>query len=177
MKTNLFVATLSLAALGASAGAFAADGTLTFEGVVSAKTCTLDAASANQTVVLPSVTTSDFAGAGSVAAAQPFSLRATGCDAGAVAAAVFATGNNVDPATGNLMNTVAGGTDAQIGIFQQDGSTRINLANFGDSASYTAVADGSNNVVLDFVAKYVAKNADTTAGQLRTSIQYTMSYQ
>ncbi|WP_374439272.1 fimbrial protein [Pseudomonas panipatensis] len=177
MKHTLLIAALSLAGLGASLNAMAADGTITFEGVVNAKTCTLDTTTSNQTVVLPAVTTTALTGVGSVAGAQPFSLKATGCDAGAVAAAVFADGNNVDPTDGNLNNTFANGTDAQIGIYRQDGTTKINLASFGDSATYTATADASNNIVLSYVAKYIAKNATTKAGLLKTNIQYTMSYQ
>ncbi len=177
LNKKLFLALSAVSAMAFSTTALASDGTITFEGIVNSKTCTLDTTTINKTVALPSVQSSAFSGAGTYAGSQAFSLTATGCDAGAVAAAVFATGGQVDAATGNLDNAFPGGTDAQVAVFQADGTTKIDLSNYGSSSTYTATADGSGNVKLDFVAKYAAKNATVTPGILKTSVQYDMFYQ
>jgi major type 1 subunit fimbrin (pilin) len=178
MKKNFYVSVLTVMALGLATNAFAADGTITFEGVVNDTTCTLDTNSQNMSVLLPSVTSTAFSGANTAASspAVKFSLTATGCDVGAVSASVlFATGGNVDSTNGNLNNNFAGGTDAQVRIYKADGTTPINLANYGESASNKGNIVGGN-ATIDFYANYFSKNAKPVAGVLKTSIQYSMQY-
>ncbi|SDI42341.1 major type 1 subunit fimbrin (pilin) [Pseudomonas delhiensis] len=180
MSKKLIAALASLSLAGLSGTALAADGTLTFEGVINSKTCILDPGSASQTVNLPPVRASEFQNAGQAVGEQTFSLKASGCDADAMVAAVFASGGNVDPATGNLNNTIptsAGGTDAQVALYQGDGSTKLDLSDPASSGGYQTQTDGSGNATLEFVAKYMSKNATTAAGVLKTNLQYTMSYQ
>ncbi|WP_261288944.1 fimbrial protein [Serratia fonticola] len=178
MKKNLLTAALFTMAFSLSAGALAADGTINFQGVVNSTTCTLDTGSQDLTVMLPSIKSSDFASANSAATSPTvkFSLKATGCEAGTVsAAAVFATGGNVDVTNGNLNNTYTDGTDAQVRIYMEDGTTPINLANFGESTNNVGTVNG-NDVTIDFHANYFSKNTTATPGLLRTSIQYSMQY-
>ena len=178
MKKNFYVSVMAVMVLGLAAHASAVDGTITFEGVVNDTTCTLDTNSQNMSVLLPSVTSTDFTGANTAAnsSAVKFSLNATGCDVGAVSASVlFATGGNVDSTNGNLNNSFAGGTDAQIRIYKADGTTPINLANYGESASNKGNIV-SGNATIDFYANYFSKNAKPSAGVLKTSIQYSMQY-
>ncbi|MEX2943649.1 fimbrial protein [Serratia fonticola] len=178
MEKNLYVGVLTAITLGFATSALAIDGTVTFEGIVNDTTCTLTTDSQNMAVLLPSVTSADFTGADAAATipAVKFSLSAAGCDAGAVSASVlFATGGNVDSTNGNLNNSVSGGTDAQIRIYKADGTTPINLANFGESASNIGNISGES-VSIDFYANYFSKNAKPTAGVLKTSIQYSMEY-
>lgn len=178
MKKNLLTVAFLAMGLSLSAGAFAADGTINFQGVVNNTTCTLETGSQDLTVMLPSIKSSDFAAANSAAnsPAVKFTLKATGCDVGTVnAAAIFSTGGNVDATNGNLNNTESNGTDAQVRIYMADGTTPINLANFGESASNVGTVNGSD-VSVDFYANYFSKNVTATSGLLRTSIQYSMQY-
>ncbi|WP_447880464.1 fimbrial protein [Serratia fonticola] len=179
MEKNLYVGVLTAITLGFATSALAtADGTITFEGIVNDTTCTLSTDSQNMVVPLPSVTSDNFTAANAAAniPAVKFSLNAAGCDVGAVSASVlFATGGSVDSTNGNLNNNVSGGTNAQVRIYKADGTTPINLANFGESASNIGnITD--NNVAIDFYANYFSKSAKPTAGVLRTSIQYSIQY-
>jgi len=179
MSKQLIAALACLSVAGLSGAATAADGTLTFEGLVNAKTCTLEPSSASQLVTLEPVNADLLQGAGTVAGSQTFTLKATNCDADAMVAAVFASGGNVDPATGNLNNTIpsaSGGTNAQVALFQSDGTTKIDLSDLSSSAGYQVQANGGE-ATLAFVARYAASNATTTPGVLKTNLQYTMSYQ
>ena len=179
MSKKLIAALACLSVAGLSGAATAADGTLTFEGLVNAKTCTLEPSSASQLVTLQPVNADLLQGAGTVAGSQTFTLKATNCEADAMVAAVFASGGNVDPATGNLNNTIPsanGGTNAQIALFRADGTTKIDLNDISSSGGYQAEAVGGE-ATLGFVAKYAASSATTTPGVLKTNLQYTMSYQ
>ncbi|MDF3931442.1 fimbrial protein [Pseudomonas citronellolis] len=177
MNKTLAAALACAAGLGLCASAQAADGTLTFEGVINARTCTLDPATSNQTISLSGVNTTDFTGVGTYAGSQPFTLKVSGCDTDAVVAALFATGGSVDPTNGNLNNAIADGTDAQIALFRADTDAKIDLASYGSSAEYTATTDANGDASLAFIARYAAKTATVKPGQLRTQLQYTMSYQ
>jgi major type 1 subunit fimbrin (pilin) len=178
MEKNLYLSVLTAVSLGFAANVAAVDGTITFEGVVNDTTCTLETDSKNMTVLLPSVTAANFTAANAAAniPAVKFSLNANGCDAGAVSASVlFATGGHVDSTNGNLNNSLSSGTDAQIRIYKADGTTPINLANYGESASNLGnIAD--DKVTIDFYANYFSKSNKPTAGVLKTSIQYSMKY-
>ncbi|OMQ21775.1 hypothetical protein BMI79_13770 [Serratia oryzae] len=180
VKMNVCVNSLIALGLSLSASAFAADGMISFEGIVNGKTCTLDSGSQNLTVTLPSVLTTTFSAAGTASSAAPtqFTLTASGCDVGTVsAAAVFSAGANVDSVTGNLKNTFAGGTNAQVRLYKKDGLTPINLANFGDSVTNTGTVDsGTGTVSVIFFANYFGAVAPVTPGLLKTSIQYSMQY-
>ena len=180
MSKKLIAALACLSVAGLSGAATAADGTLTFEGLVNAKTCTLEPSSASQLVTLQPVNADLLQGAGKVAGSQNFTLNTTGCDANAMVAAVFATGGNVDPATGNLNNTIPpanGGTNAQVALFRADGTTKIDLSDISSSGGYQVESGADGKASLGFVAKYAASSATTTPGVLKTNLQYTMSYQ
>ncbi|OMQ21778.1 fimbrial protein [Serratia oryzae] len=182
MGKYIYVSGVIALGLSLSTGVFAADGTVQFQGVVNAKTCTLDANSQNMTVLLPSVLSTSFPGANSysTAPATKFTLTATGCDPSLTsAAAIFSVGSSVDSTNGNLNNTIAttsGGTDAQVRLFKDAGqSSPINLANFGDSGSNTGSITGGVAKV-DFYANYFSKAVTAKPGLLKTSIQFSMQY-
>ena len=172
---KILLATLGASILILSANAMADGGQITFTGVVNEKTCTIDTASSNLTVLLPNVTTADFAGANSTAnSTVHFSIKATGCDADLTEAGVlFGLNQNVDMTTGNLKNTLQDGTNAQVRLFSKSGNT-INLANFADNIEYTAASN--NEVAMDFTAQYYTVDAIPTAGLLKTNIEYVVQY-
>ncbi len=78
MQKSLIAALLACAAL-APAAAFAADGTITINGAVTAQTCTINGGTPNFTVTLPKVSTSSLATAGTKAGATQFTIALTNC--------------------------------------------------------------------------------------------------
>src|SRR5690606_34859176 len=96
----LAVLLLTAAPLAASA----ADGTFTFNGKVTDKTCTISTPARNDfTLTLPTVSRSTLAAAGSVAGRTPFTINLTQCSAGDVAT-YFEPGATVDFNSGRLLN-------------------------------------------------------------------------
>nr|WP_242880400.1 fimbrial protein [Stenotrophomonas maltophilia] len=91
-KINL-IAALMLAA--APLAANAADGTITFNGKVTDKTCTISTPGGKDFAVnLPTVSKNTLATAGAVAGRTPFAINLTKCSAGNVA-----TSSRVRPST------------------------------------------------------------------------------
>ena len=100
-KINL-IAALMLAA--APLAANAADGTITFNGKVTDKTCTISTPGGKDfAVTLPTVSKNTLATAGAVAGRTPFAINLTKCSAGNVAT-YFEPGSTVDFNTGRLLN-------------------------------------------------------------------------
>src|SRR5690606_11398524 len=102
MRTINYFAVLMLAIVPLAANA--ADGTITFVGQVTDKTCTIATpGGVNQVVTLPTVSRATLGAAGATAGRTPFSINLTGCSAGDVAT-YFEPGATVDFATGRLVN-------------------------------------------------------------------------
>lgn len=172
---------LLLAALGTSTlilctNALASSGQITFTGAVNEKTCTIDTTSSNLTVLLPSVSTTDFNGANSVAGSSvPFSIKVSNCEAGLTQAGVlFGLNENVDITTGNLKNKLTDGTNAQVRLFSESGAA-INLANFADNMEYSST-NTNGEISMNFSAQYYSVDAQPTAGLLKTNIEYVVQY-
>ena len=133
--------TLSALVLTALFGANAhANNTITFLGEVSDQTCevAINGATANPTVLLPTVSTADLAVAGSVAGETPFTLSVSGCTIHATQALPIKTvfvGNSVT-AAGNLGNTGTA-TNVSLQILDAVGGNAVDLTG-------VATVDGLN---------------------------------
>ena len=158
----------------------AADGTITFNGLVTDKTCTIATpAGVNQTITLPTVSRATLAAAGATAGRTPFSINLSGCSAGDVAT-YFEPGATVDFATGRLLNqaaaTPAGNVQLQL-LGSNSQFLPVLAAGAGgtqaNSQWVTVAADGSAN--LGYFAEYYA-TAASTAGEVSSSVQYTIIY-
>ncbi len=178
-KFKLLAALTLASAAFASHSAFAADGTITFTGSVTANTCAIagnGASSKNFTVALPNVSNKTLAAAGDTAGRTPFSIALTGCtpNTGNVHT-FFEAGPTVDTASGNLINTSTGGAaNVQIGLLNADASA-IKAGATDASQNSKAVALAGGNATLQYIAQYVATGA-TTAGAVNSSVQYTIVY-
>ena len=174
-KINLF-AVLLLAA--APLAANAADGTISFTGKVTAKTCEINAGSSKDfTVPLPPVGTTALKAAGDVAGRTAFSINLTNCSAGKVAT-YFEPGATVDSSTGNLVNTLSGSTSAsnvQLQLLTANGSV-VKVSGTGtlQAGTWTDVAD-KGAAKLDYAAQYFA-TGQSTAGDVASSVKYTIIY-
>lgn len=168
MKMNKLLICMFLSS--ASFGAFAYDAQVNFSGEVIGQTCMINgSASAGTTdVVLDKISTSSLQKAGDWAGNKKFTLALTNCT-GATTTVKWEPMVNVDPATGALINTAAGGSNAQIRVLNDD-FTAIDLtADAGRS-----ITGPSGN--LDYYAQYYAKTAPVTAGQVSTYGYVTLTY-
>lgn len=184
-KTFLFTAIVGVFAA-AITPAFAGDGTISFTGKIEDVTCTVtggsgtDAGAQDFTVTLPTVQTTVLAADGQRAGAKPFSVviggsGESGCTDGKIAKLWWETAQspNIDSATGNLKNTAASGAgNVQVGL-SNSGGTPINLW-LNDNPSTATIA--SNTATLNYTAEYVATGGAATAGDVTSSVVYSVGY-
>jgi major type 1 subunit fimbrin (pilin) len=177
MKTKRIAAVLVFSALLPSISAYAADGTITFEGEIVAATCVATATSASATIQLPKVSVNALKTAGNTAGAQPFHIDLEHCGAnvtntiGAIfTAAQLFQGNSV-------ANTATNGAKhVGIAIFKENG-TQVNLG----QASVTGQAPDFQHInaekaSLNYVAKYIADGA-ATEGPVHSQVTFDLVYQ
>jgi len=152
----------------------AADGTINFVGRITDQACTIDPATANQTVTLGAVRTGAFGPAGSVAAPTRFGITLTSCPA-AVTTATLKFDGPTSTANSNLLalTPVTGVAEGvAIGIYEVDNS---NLIPVGSGAKTKTLASGANTTI-EFVAKYVSTAATVKAGTANSVSNFTVSY-
>ncbi|MEB7538539.1 fimbrial protein [Pantoea anthophila] len=172
MKKLRLIAT-TLAAVSICGTASAADGTVNFTGTIRDTACTVDTASANQTVNLGTVAATSFGSAGATASSTRFTINLTGCPAAVTSASIrfdgpLASGNS------NLLALSSGqtATNVGVGIYQQDSSTLIPVGRA--SAPVTLSSTGTN--ALNFIAKYVSTAAAVGAGSANAVATFTVAY-
>jgi major type 1 subunit fimbrin (pilin) len=171
-KTLLSTALVAVvAAIGFVPTAQAAGGTINISGKVLADTCVVKVNGNGATVVLPTVMTSALNAVGATTGATTFNVGLTGCDANTTSATMAFAGTNIDSATGNLKNTAALGSNAQIQLL--NGAAVINTST-NANAPVIAVASGAGSTSL--TAQYVAATAAATAGLVSTSVNFTLTY-
>jgi len=166
----------ALVGFGLSNLALAYDGTITFNGEVSSKTCTITSKQLNQEIPLPSVSQSSLA-PGENSGLNRFTIEVGSCTPGTKVMAQFEIADNVDPVTGVLMNRLQGAdaSNAMVQIFNKNGMP-INLA---DGTNNLQEVTGSNNdAELVFFAAYLAPAAEAIKpGAVMTQVAYSMSYE
>ena len=165
----------SALALG-SVAAHAADGTVTIKGMVTDQTCEVNANSKDITVTLPTVGVGSLGSAGTTAGRTPFTINLENCKAGDVSA-FFETGGNVDAASGRLNNT-GGASNVQVQLLNDSSVFIPVLANATQAPVTTkaTVASEGGSAALNYYAEYYATGV-ATAGDVATSVQYTINYQ
>lgn len=181
-QTKLFAALLLAGtALGAQC-AHAADGTITFNGKITAQTCTINgngSGGKNFTVTLPTVAASTLQAAASTAGRTPFSIALTDCTptSGNVHT-FFESGATTDLGTGNLIldsGPTPVATNVQIGLLNADAS--IIKAGFADAQQNSkAVALNNGAATLQYYAQYVS-TGNAGAGSANSSVMYTIAYE
>ncbi|RQH00578.1 fimbrial protein [Paraburkholderia dinghuensis] len=181
MKSNKFAvigAVFAAAAL-APAASWAADGTITIQGTITAQTCSIsgDGQGTDFTVMLPTVSTSALTIAGATAGRTPFNIALTNCspDSGTVST-YFEPGVTVNSSTGQLHNTNGDAQNVEVGLLNSD-ATQIMLGQAQASQNSESASISAGSATLNYYAQYVAVNGASTAGQVDTSVMYSMSYQ
>lgn len=172
MKKVLLIATI--AALFSTQYASAADGTIYFNGSITDTACTVDASSDNQTVVMGTVSTTAFHGAGSTSSPTRFTISLTTCPESASTAKVRFDGPTApgNPSILRLTNDAQAATGVGVAIYEDDSSTLIPVSTA--SAAKTLSSTGVNE--LAYVAKYMATGDDITAGDAKATASFTITY-
>ncbi|MCL7715580.1 fimbrial protein [Stenotrophomonas mori] len=160
--------------------ASAADGTITFNGKVTDKTCTISTPGGKDFAVnLPTVSQSALATAGAVAGRTPFAINLSQCSAGKVAT-YFEPGQTVDFNTGRLLNQASADAATNVQL-QLLGSNNQFLpikgagADLAQSNSQWVTVGDDGSADLDYYAEYYA-TAAATPGDVTSSVKYTIIY-
>jgi len=168
-----------LAGAGILAGAqvaLASDGTITFNGEITASTCDIvNSGGPDFTVQLPTVSTSTLNADGTTAGWTQFDIELANCTGSLTdVSAYFESGSNVDPVTGRLRNTlVSGAQNVQVALRDSNGAGNITIG--APSNQVVDVSGGSGT--LSYEAGYWATGAAATAGLVESSVTYSLVYQ
>ncbi|MDQ8024217.1 MAG: fimbrial protein [Moraxellaceae bacterium] len=182
---NKLLSLMALSGLAlASQSALASDGTITFNGEVTAQTCSINGAVAdgarNITVTMPKASQSSLAVLNSTAGETAFAIALTGCTpASGTVRTRFEPGSTVDQASGELITSGAGSTT----------SLRIQLLNSDRSVIVVGAPDASQNsiaqtipaggaVTLNYLARYKRASATPALGSgvVSSSVTYSLVY-
>lgn len=183
IKKTLLAAALASGVFGAQA--LAVDGTIYFEGKLTATTCdiTVDGQASPATVVLPEVNTSLLQNVGDTTADMGFSIElanCTGVTSTSTAAAFFENGSTVDTTTYNLLNTDEGVTDGatnvQLQLLDQQTSQPLQVGNTSQTANTTRVDMSSGAASLPYTVRYYAMGA-TTPGTVKSQVNFSIDYE
>ncbi len=192
-KNTLYKALISAFVIvgGLSANANAADGTINFNGTVTASACSAlvgaapagGSASTTATVNLPPVSADTLnVAAGTLAGHTAFTIQLTGCQAAGSLNSVRATFSTASPAAGD--NTVMGNTapsgaaDVAVAILTAQ-STPIHLNGgtlLDPGATLPAVAGAPGPITLNYLAAYKSLSTAVTPGPVTGVADYVISY-
>ena len=183
MMLRTLSAALAISAFVAAMPAFAADGTITFNGVIRGQTCTIsgNGQGSNFSVALPPISKSALANAGDFAGRTPFSIVLSNCTAAdpgstGTVATNFEPGPNVNLATGQLIvqaGTPNAASNVELTLLNSDLSK---IAVGGSASNSKAVAISNGGATLNYYVQYVAVNGAATPGTVTSTVQYTLVY-
>lgn len=171
MKKSLIA--LALVAGTLSTSAFADDGKINFYGLISDRTCTVVNNMTNPlAVIMGTVSSKAFSGAGSTASPTKFSIVLKDCPKSIRYAKV-----KFDGIADRNVNTILAlaqlpGTARGVGIQLMDKQNQV-VPLYTASSGY-ALQPGTNN--LDFTARYYATGRTVTAGLASATSNFTLNY-
>jgi major type 1 subunit fimbrin (pilin) len=182
MKRSLLSALVATVVGLTAAGAHAqGDGTITFNGALTATTCTINGngtSSKDFTVTLPTVSTSTLTAAGQTAGRVSYSVQLTGCTpvtASSKASVFYEAGATVDAATGLLRVDAGGAQNVALQLMNEDGSPiKAGYPLETQNSKYANLSSGA--ATLYYAVQYYAQGA-TTAGAANSSVVYSIDYQ
>ncbi|PJR59767.1 fimbrial protein [Raoultella sp. T31] len=193
-KNTLYKAIISAFVIvgGLSANANAADGTINFNGTVTASACSTlvgaapagGSASTTATVNLPPVSADTLnAAAGTLAGHTAFTIQLTGCQAAGSLNSVRATFSTASPAAGDntvMGNTVTSGGAADVAVaILTAQSTPIHLNGgtlLDPGATLPAAAGAPGPITLNYLAAYKSLSTAVTPGPVTGVADYVISY-
>ncbi|KPC54119.1 fimbrial protein [Amantichitinum ursilacus] len=177
MKSKL--ASLAILSVLASAGSFAADGTISIKGTISSQSCEVTGngtADTNFTVTLDPVMASSLSAAAATAGGKAFSISLNACTTttGNVYTA-FEQGPTVDVVTGQLKLDATGDAaeNVQLAIKNADRSV-VKLGNTGTGQGSKQVALTNGSAKMDYIVEYIA-TGKAKAGSANSSVMYSVT--
>ena len=159
LLATALVAVIAATAFAPTAQA-ANSGTITISGKVLSDTCTVSVNNGS-TVALPTVMTASLGTVGATAGTTPFTIALSGCDANTTSAAMSFSGANIDAGTGNLKNTVAGGSNVQVQLL--NGASVINASSGTNAPTITPLIFLLHVPSPDFIACFIPRILPTEA--------------
>ena len=160
-----------------AAGAHASDGTITFNGALTANTCTINGNGTSKkdfTVTLPTVSTSTLTAAGQTAGTTSYTIALTGCSGGSSASVFYEAGATVDASDGRLVVATGGATNVKLQLLNSDG-TQIKAGYSPDLQNSEPADITSGEATLSYQVQYYATGA-TGAGAANSSVVYSVDY-
>jgi major type 1 subunit fimbrin (pilin) len=165
-------------AVASSAFAQSTQTNVNFTGELTGNTCSIATGSLDQTVTLPTISTTTLAAAGDVAGSTPFNLQVINCSPGVSQVAAHFEMMNMDPVAINgiysLQNTATGAaaaTHVDVQLVDANGSP-VSLGRNG--AFFNVAGDGTANLV--YGGQYIA-TGKTTPGTVESVASLTLAYQ
>lgn len=179
MKIAVCAMALVISSAGASAADIVGQGTVTFNGKLIDETCTIDDTSKDIIVTLPTLSTKTLSAAGNEAGSTAFDIKVKDCPAAItkVAAHFEVLNSEYDSSTGNLINQLevddpdTSATKAQVRLYNTD-STQIRIGSTGAAFPVDATA---HTATMEYLGGYYA-TAQTTAGNVKAQVTYTLAY-
>ncbi|MET2851946.1 fimbrial protein [Vibrio owensii] len=192
-KVVLIKSLIASSILLVSTGSYAADGQITFNGKVTAASCTVTggatgggSASTNLNVTMPSITTGSIGtNAGDLAGMTAFTITLSDCKSQTTTAEKMrvAFSGQGDPANQYVLkNTAATGAAGGVGIqlLKEDGTSIIDInggSNKADETTLPISTATAESYVLNFNAAYVnVSGSAPTAGDVSATANYTIEY-
>lgn len=178
MKKLATTALSTVAVLAAlSTSAFATDGSITFEGLVTSDTCSVsvNGASSSTTVTLDPVAASTLASATKTSGAMPFTIALSQCNNPTGTVYAFFEPNAANVSENGRLNNVSG-TAANVTLqLKDEGGSVINIGNDDQKANPFTQTMVNGATTLNYSVEYFAEEA-VTPGTVLTSVTYAINY-
>ncbi|HCB1917218.1 TPA: fimbrial protein [Citrobacter braakii] len=145
---------------------------INLSGTVVASACTVDTNTVDQTVNFEQARAVDYPNIGDTSEWQDFELTLSACPASTTkVTALFSGEVDNDDAT-KFANTQGDASGMALQIM-----TRDHLTEISPGAVYQVSIDSSHNVVFPLSARMYTPTGQVTAGEFRTTVQLTFTYQ
>ena len=165
----------AFAGLVVSASATAADGTITFNGLITDNTCevSVNSSGANGTVMLPTIQASALPSVGSTAGTVPFNILLSNCAGTTLntASTFFEAGASVDSSTGRL-DTTGSADNVQLQLLN---SAHGVIAAGAITQNDVPVDISSGSGTLDYYVQYYATGA-VVPGTVTSMVNFSIVY-
>lgn len=184
MKLKLAIISAAVTTTLMASSALAADGTINFEGALTANTCdiTVDGKPSPATVTLPTVTASALLGEGATAGDTLFKIVLTNCEGvsgSSTAAAFFEAGSTVDNKTFNLINTDLsedGAKNVQLQLLDAENQSPINVGFSNQKGKSTRHSIASEQAEMPYTVRYYSLGS-ATAGLVQSQVNFSIDYE
>jgi len=175
MKKKIIIAMLAASSALTMTHAFAAAGTVNFNGNILDSACDVDVASQNQVVVLGDYNKTEFSSTGARTAAKKFNIILKNCPVSVTTAKVRFDGTP-DVTNSSLLAIDSSITGAATGV-------AINLITadkaeipLHDTNGVSYVLNSATENVLDFYAQYISTASAVTAGPANAVANFSVVY-